>query len=57
MYYLILTGDTEQEARQKAEKTLKDMQKNEPMRQPHMGAVYQHLSGKWRATIQYWGLD
>jgi heat shock protein HspQ len=57
MYYLILTGNTELEARQKAEKTLKDMQKNEPMRQPHMGAVYQHLSGEWRATIQYWGLD
>lgn len=54
MYYVICTGKTEQEARNKAEQKIKELH---PYQQPHLGAVYQHLSGEWRATIQYYGLD
>jgi hypothetical protein len=54
MMYILCTGKTEQEAREKAEKMIKEM---DYMQQPHLGAVYQHLSGEWKATIQYWGLD
>lgn len=54
MIYTIFTGKTEQEARQKAEDAIKKMH---PYEQPHMGAVYQHLSGEWKATVQHYGLD
>ena len=52
--YIILHAPTEQEVRSKAAELI---EKIDPYRQPSVYAVYQHVSGEWRATVQHYGLD
>jgi len=52
--YMVVTAPTEQEVRNKAAEEILRM---DPYRQPSLYSVYQHVSGDWKATIQYYGLD
>lgn len=54
MVYVIYTGQTEQEARNKA---IEGIRKFDIVQQAHLYSVYQDKNGEWKAVIQHWGTD
>jgi ABC-type dipeptide/oligopeptide/nickel transport system ATPase component len=51
---VLLHGNTEQEAKEKAEELIKTI---DIYRQPSIVSVYPHISGGWIASVKYYGLD